>query len=184
MKIADLFNEAFEEGRNVQIKEHAGEEVDGRQVWQKLEVKTGELKNKDLTNRAGEKLKYNLELETIYSLMDEIIAKYKMDESEFDPKSNHFFCQLKNLVKAKSDFNIQLNRVMQLGFNAGQLSVFIDRGTLLDDRKDEIIQFVTQYKMLELDTYIESDKQDTINELYLTQIGGNKHLKKYFINYM
>ena len=67
--------------------------------------------------------------------MDKIISKYKMDESEFNPKSNHFFYQLKNLVKAKSNFNIKLNRVMQLDFNDGQLSVFIDRGTLTDDIK-------------------------------------------------
>ena len=72
MKISDLFNEAFEEGKNVQIKEQAGEEIDGRQVWQKLEAKTGELKNKDLTNKSGEKIKYNLKLETIYEQMDKI----------------------------------------------------------------------------------------------------------------
>jgi hypothetical protein len=181
MKISDLFNEAFEEGKNVQIKEQAGEEIDGRQVWQKLEAKTGELKNKDLTNKSGEKIKYNLKLETIYEQMDKIINKFKMDESEFDPKSNHFFCQLKNLVKAKSDFNIQLNRVMQLGFNAGQLSVFIDRGIL----PDEITDFIFKFKMLELDTYIDSINQDIINDLYLTQTGGSiKYSKKYFINYM
>ena len=187
MNVKSLFNEAYEAGRSVQTREHAGEVVDGKQVWQELETKTGELKNKDLTDMAGEKIKYNSDLENIYIKMDEIISKFKMDESEFDPKSNHFFCQLKNLVKSKSNFNVQLNRVMQLGFNAGQLSIFLEKNTLPEDRRDIIKEIVTENKMLKLKTYIDPVKQDLINKLYLNQSGGynkyNKYTKQYYINY-
>ena len=180
MLIKSLFDEAFEAGKNVQIKEHASENVDGKLVWNLLEAKTGDLKNKILINKS-ENIKYNQSLENIYCEMDKIIVKYKMNESEFLPISNHFFCQLKNLVKSKSNFNIQLNRVMQLGFNAGQLSVFIENKTLLEDRYNEISNFIKKYKMLELDTYVDIIKQSIINKLHLVQVGGNS--KRYFIYY-
>ena len=181
MSIKSLFNDAFEAGRNVQIKEHANEDIDGKLVWNLLEAKTGPLKNKILTDNSEENIKYNSNLENIYCEMDKIIVKYKMNESEFLPISNHFFCQLKNLVKSKSNFNIQLNRVMQLGFNAGQLSVFIENKTLLEDRYNEISNFIKKYKMLELDTYVDIIKQSIINKLHLVQVGGNS--KRYFIYY-
>ena len=127
MEIKKLFEEAYLAGRTVQTKEHKGETIDGKQVWQKLEEKTGSLKNQNLTNTDGENIRYNGELENIYVKMDVIIQDFAMDANEFEPKSNHFFCQLKNLVVAKSGFNVQLNRVMQLGFNAGQLSIFIEK---------------------------------------------------------
>ena len=67
----------------------------------------------------------------------------------------------------------------------GQLSIFIEKKTLPDDRKAEITKFITEYKMLELGTYVDSDKQVIINKLYLTQSGGNnRYSKKYFINYL
>jgi hypothetical protein len=108
--------------------------------------------------------------------MNIIINKYAMDKSEFDPKSNHFFCQLKNLVKAKSDFNIQLNRVMQLGFNAGQLSIFIKKGTLPEDRLDDITEFIERYNMTDLNTYISPENQEIINSKYLGSMEGGNNI--------
>jgi hypothetical protein len=180
--IQNLFNEALIAGREVQTKEHQGEIVDGKQIWNKLEEKTGELKNKDLTYDSGEKIKYNQELISIYHKMDEIINEFKMDgANEFFPKSNHFFCQLKNLVDAKSNFNVQLNRVMQLGFNAGQLGVFIEMNTLQADRMQEIKEFVNKYKMFELDTYIDSDTQKIINKKYLkSELSGGSYSINYY----
>ncbi len=180
--IQNLFNEALIAGREVQTKEHQGEIVDGKQIWNKLEEKTGELKNKNLTYDSGENIKYNQELVSIYRKMDEIINEFKMcGDNEFNPKSNHFFCQLKNLVDAKSKFNIQLNRVMQLGFNAGQLGVYIDMNTLQADRMQQIKEFVNKYKMFELDTYIDSDTQKIINKKYLkSELSGGSYSINYY----
>ena len=161
------FNKAFEAGKNVQQQEHKGEMVDGRAVWGEIESKISDLKDRELTDDSGEKLKYNFSLNDLYSKMDGIIENFDMDKSEFTPKSNHFFMQLKNLVKNKSNFNIQLNRVAQLGFNAGQLSIFLEKGTLPEDRRELIAKLVKEYKMLELDTYVSSDVQLTINRKYL-----------------
>ena len=85
--------------------------------------------------------------------MNNIILEFEMDKSEFYPKSNHFFCQLMNLVDKKSDFQIKLNKIMQLGYNAGQLSVFIERNTLPEDRMVIITDFIESNNMLELETY-------------------------------
>jgi hypothetical protein len=56
--------------------------------------------------------------------MNDIIKVFGMNKSEFNTKCNHFFCQLMNLVDKKSNFEIKLNKIMKLGFYAGQLSVF------------------------------------------------------------
>ncbi len=185
MEIKKLFEEAYLAGREVQTKEHKGETIDGKQVWQKLEEKTGSLKNQNLTNTNGENIRYNGELENIYVKMDVIIQDFAMDANEFNPKSNHFFSQLKNLVVAKSGFNIQLNRVMQLGFNAGQLSVFIENNTLPEDRQEQITKFVEKYKMLDLDTYVNKPNQTIINKKYLeTELsGGSGNYKAKYLKY-
>jgi hypothetical protein len=161
------FNKAFEAGKSVQKREHKGETVDGRAVWGEIESKISDLKDKNLTNDSGVNLMYNSELNDLYDEMDVIIKNFDMDESEFNPKSNHFFMQLKNLVKGKSNFVIQLNRVAQLGFNAGQLSIFLKKGTLGEDRREMIKKLVKDNKMLELDTYVSPDVQSTINRKYL-----------------
>jgi thermostable 8-oxoguanine DNA glycosylase len=180
-----LYEEAYLAGRDVQQREHGGEQVDGKQVWQKLEETTGDLKNQVLTDDLGANLKYNLSLENLYQKMEKIIQKFAMDKNEFEPKSNHFFCQLKNLVKAKSDFNIQLNRVMQLGFNAGQLSIFLEKNTLPEDRNDIIKKFINKYKMLELDTYVNKTNQSIINKKYLNieLAGGSSSSLNYYKKY-
>ena len=161
------FLKGFNAGKSVQKLEHKHESVDGRAVWGKIENGLGSLKDAKLTDEEGHNLKYNSSLNEIYEEMDVIINKFGMNLSEFCPKSNHFFTQLKNIVKAKSDFNIQLNRIAQLGFNAGQLSVFIKNNTLCEDRKKMVSDFVEKYNMLDLDAYVSQDLQATINKKYL-----------------
>jgi len=180
--IATLFTEAYNAGRIVQEKEHNREEIDGRQIWNELESKTGILKDTNLLNQENENLLYEPTLTKLYIEMDKLFVKHKMSENEMNPISNHFFCQLKNLVVKKSNYNIQLNRVMQLGYNAGQLSIFIERGTLPDDRKKEITQFVREYNMLDLNTYVSLENQEIINTKYLPSIqmgGGDIYYLKY-----
>ena len=187
------FNKAFKAGKKAQKKEHKHETVDGRAIWGKIESQMGSLKDKNLTDDSDSNLTYNSSLNELYTEMDVIIEKFGMGLSEFCPKSNHFFTQLKNLVKAKSNFIIQLNRVAQLGFNAGQLSVFIKNGTLCDDRRKLITDLVEKYKMLELDTYVSQEVQSIINGKYLSEIeindGEDKELQEgggdiFYVKYM
>ena len=176
------FTKAFKAGKSAQKKEHRHETVDGRAIWGKIESQLGSLKDKNLTDDSDSNLTYNSSLNELYTEMDVIIEKFGMGLSEFCPKSNHFFTQLKNLVKAKSNCIIQLNRVAQLGFNAGQLSVFIKSGTLCDDRRKIITDLVEKYKMLELDTYVSREVQTIINGKYLSEIeindGEDKELQE------
>lgn len=166
--VRQFYKKAFRSGREVQIKEHSGEEVDGRAIWNELENTTKELKDVVLlTLDSSHTLEYNESLKSIYEEMKRIIVRFGMDASEFDPKSNHFFCQLMNLVDKKSAFQIKLNKIMQLGFNAGQLSVFIERNTLPDDRRSNITDFILANKMLDLDTYVDPETQEIINTRYL-----------------
>ena len=166
--VRQFYKKAFRSGRKVQIREQSGEEVDGRAIWNELETETKELKDVVLlTLDSSHILQYNESLKPIYEEMKRIIARFGMDISEFDPKSNHFFCQLMNLVDKKSAFQIKLNKIMQLGFNAGQLSVFIERNTLPDDRRRNIADFILTNKMLDLDTYAVPETQEIINSRYL-----------------
>lgn len=166
--VRQFYKKAFRSGREVQMKEQSGEEIDGRAIWNELESTTKELKDVVLfTGDDSHTLQYNESLKPIYKEMKRIIVCFGMDVSEFDPKSNHFFCQLMNLVDKKSAFQIKLNKIMQLGFNAGQLSVFIERNTLPDDRRSTITDFILRNKMLDLDTYVDPKTQEIINSHYL-----------------
>jgi hypothetical protein len=166
--VRQFYKKAFRAGKDVQIREQSGEEVDGRAIWNELESTTKELKDVVLLSIDGSRiLQYNESLKPIYEEMKRIIARFGMDTSEFDPKSNHFFCQLMNLVDKKSAFQIKLNKIMQLGFNAGQISVFIEKNTLPDDRRFTIMDFILINKMLDLDTYVEPETQEIINSRYL-----------------
>jgi hypothetical protein len=175
--VQQLYEQAFHSGRKVQMKEQSGEEVDGRAIWNELESTTKRLKDRPLTNH-GEILLYNLSLKPIYREMNDIIITFEMDKSEFNPKSNHFFCQLMNLVDKKSNFEIKLNKIMQLGFNAGQLSVFLERNTLPTDRSDIIADFIERNNMLDLDTYVNTETQEIINSLDLSGFNGGKRSLK------
>lgn len=161
------FMNGFKAGKSAQKLEHKHEKVDGKSIWGKIESGLDSLKDVNLTDNEGNNIKYNSDLNKIYEEMDVIINKFGMNLSEFCPKSNHFFTQLKNIVKAKSNFNVQLNRIAQLGFNAGQLSVFIKNDTLCEDRRKLIVDLVEKYNMLDLDTYVNLDAQAIINEKYL-----------------
>jgi hypothetical protein len=157
------------------MKEQSGKEVDGRAIWNKLESTTKELKDVVLSTVDGSQhLQYNESLKPIYEEMNRIIVRFGMDTSEFDPKSNHFFCQLMNLVDKKSAFQIKLNKIMQLGFNVGQLSVFLKRNTLPDDRRSDITEFILRNKMLDLDTYVHPETQKIINNKYLREFSAGK----------
>ena len=168
-----LYQKAFDAGRQVQIIEQSGEEVDGRAIWNELEITTNKLKDIVLTHY-DQILQYNPTLKPIYSEMNNIILEFGMDKSEFNPKSNHFFCQLMNLVDIKSKFKIKLNKIMQLGFNAGQLSVFLEKNTL----PVIITDFIERNNMLELDTYVNTKTQDIINNTYLVGFKGGKNTFK------
>ena len=132
-----------------------GDSIDGRTIWQNIEQEVAGVNIMDL--------KYRPELRNIYINMDKLIRKYKMEESEMNPKYNHFFMQLKNLVEKKSNFEIKMNRVLQLAYNAGQLSIYIEQQKLPED----IIEFVESNNLLDLDTFISIENQETINRLYL-----------------
>ena len=142
--VKKLYENAFRIGREVQIKEQTGQDIDGRDTWNTLERTTRELKDLSLTNDA-EILQYNFTLKPIYLEMNTLIIAFEMDKSEFNPKSNHFFCQLMNLVDKKSNFEIKLNKIMQIGFNAGQLSVFLENNNLPSNQTD-IAHFIMRNK--------------------------------------
>jgi hypothetical protein len=149
------FEYSFKIARTVQTSEMKGDSIDGRTIWQNIEQEVAGVNIMDL--------KYRPELRNIYINMDKLIRKYKMEESEMNPKYNHFFMQLKNLVEKKSNFEIKMNRVLQLAYNAGQLSIYIEQQKLPED----IIEFVESNNLLDLDTYISIKNQETINRLYL-----------------
>jgi len=140
---------------------------------EQLESDTKDLKDRVLTH-SDKVLLYNDSLKSIYFEMNKIILQFQMDKSEFDPKSNHFFCQLMNLVDKKSNFEIKINKIMQLGFNAGQLSVFLERLTLPQDRIFIMTNFIESNNMLELETYVSKETQDIINNHYLKNFKGGK----------
>jgi hypothetical protein len=176
--VQKLYEKAFLAGREVQIREQSGEEVDGRAIWNQLEITTKGLKDQVLTHNE-QILQYNTSLKPIYSEMKDIIIEFGMDKSEFNPKSNHFFCQLMNLVDKKSNFEIKLNKIMQLGFNAGQLSIFLERNTLPADRSIIITEFIRRNNMLDINTYVGLETQQIINSQYLLEFSGGKYkLKK------
>lgn len=185
VNLEELFKKAYETGRDVQEKEQSGEQINGQAIWQSLESQTGNLKDIELLNEQNENLKYDGEnLAKLYEEMDKIFIKYDMPNNEMNPKSNHFFCQLKNLVVKKSNYNIKLNRVMQLGFNAGQLSIFIEKNTLLADRKEEIVKLVNDFNMLNLNTYVSEKNQEIIKDKYLSQMSGAGGYDVYYSKYL
>jgi hypothetical protein len=111
-----------------------------------------------------------------------------MEGLKYNPKSNHFFMQLKNLVDKKSEFIIQVNRLLQIAFNAGQLSVFIEEKEIPED----IIEFIKTYNLLSIDTYVSDTNQEIINKklksIKLNLVGGftdyYSKYKKYKMKYM
>ncbi len=145
--------------QKVQTIEQSKTDIDGRKIWGILESK--------VTKIELEEMNYNNSLRNIYNEMNDIIIKYNMNSSEFDPKFYHFFMQLKNLVETKSNFILKINRIMQLAYNAGQLSVFLDnidkQEKKYQEALDDIKKIVDKYNMKELDTYVSNANQEKIN---------------------
>ena len=162
-KIKFLFDETYKIAQRVQKIDQLKKEINGKAIWGKIEEKV-----KDI---AIDNLEYNETLKPIYTEMDKIINKYDMnrDNNEFKIISNHFFMQLKNLVTTKSNFKIQLNRVLQLAYNVGQLSVFLENTEKYDDiektKLNEINEMVMKYRLDVLDTYISIENQNKINKV-------------------
>ena len=149
------FENSFQQGRLVQVREQSEEkDVDGRAIWGGIESQVKHV-------MISEEICYKDILKPIYKDMEKLISKYDMESSEFEPKSNHFFMQLKNLVDKKSDFKVQLNRLFQISFNAGQLSM------LLDKIPSDVKEFIITNKLLEIDTYLSLENQELINKKYL-----------------
>jgi len=178
MDINNLFQNAYKKGREVQEVEHSGKEIDGRAIWQELEKTVEKLNISEM--------KYNDSLEKVYKKIDKIDKQFNMSNNETNPKSNHFLLQLRNLVKKKSNFIIKINRILQLGFNAGQLSIYIEKNTLPIDRAKKIKKLFKKYKLDKLETYVDLQKQKQINEQINEQIntqinqnGGYNYYQKY-----
>jgi hypothetical protein len=160
-RIKKLYDYVYNIAREVQMKTQTGEVIDGRSIWQSIEKQISHIDLSDL----GLQIYYNDELQKKYTIMDDIDIKFNMSANENDPISNHYFLQLKNLVVKKSNFIIQINRILQIAFNVGQLSIFIENNKLDIDRKDEISRFIYMNDMLNLDTYVSIDKQKEIDKL-------------------
>ena len=137
-----LFRNVYDTARDVQR-----EKKNGREIWNEIQAT---VKHIDIKG-----LEYREELKQIYEKMEVIIDKYNMRASEMVPISNHFLMQLKNLVDAKSNFHIELYRVLQIAYNIGQLSIFIERDKLPRD----IVEFVKEHNLFDLDTYISLENQ-------------------------
>jgi hypothetical protein len=113
-----------------------------------------------------ENIPYNHTLKQIYLLMDKLIDKYKLNN---DVPKDHYFLQLKNLVDKKSNFLVQINRVLQIAYNIGQLYYLITKNEI----NEEVVEFIDKHDLFKLKTYISKENQLIINT-YLTEYINNK----------
>lgn len=165
MNINKLFELTFDLARYIQEFEHNGIKMDGRLIWKEIE--------KNVTEEVINDLKYNKSLNEIYTKMDALIEEHSIEEGEGKPILNHFFLQLKNLVVKKSNFNVKVNRILQLAYNAGQLKTLIE----LDMVPDHIKDFYEDNDLNDLETYLDEDKIDKVNE-YLKSIKKGGYMKE------
>jgi hypothetical protein len=145
--IQKLYNSIYDIARKVQITQ-----VNGKEIWGKIESMIQPIVME-------QHILYNNTLKNIYENMDNIKDYEKIKNNEYNPISNHFFLQLRNLVETKSKFVIFLYRVGQIAYNAGQLSIFIENDNINKDIKD----FVIKNNMLDINTYITEDIQNEIS---------------------
>ena len=141
-----IYNSVYKIAQYVQLSN-----INGKDIWKKIESIIEHIK--------FEPLYYNDSLKSIYEKMNDIKNYEDIKNNENNPIYNHFFLQLRNLVETKSNFIIYLNRVAQIAYNAGQLSIFIDRDNLNQDLK----KFVLENNMLDLNTYISIENQNIID---------------------
>ena len=139
---------AFKTGELIkQIENNPNDnKINGNDIWNNIESQVNSV------NILG--LKYNDSLKPIYEKMKVLIEKYK---TEYDN-----FIQLLNLVE-ESNFEIKLNCLLKLAYNAGQIKKLIELNKIPED----IEKFVTENNLVSLDTYISKENQSIINEKYL-----------------
>jgi len=82
--------------------------------------------------------------------------------------------QLQNLVTTKSNFQIKLNRVLQIAYNLGQLCIVMELGKTPKD----LTKFVHDNNLLKIDTYVSEENQRIINERYLDGKDGLDKIKQ------
>ena len=158
MDIKKIFKQVYDIAYDIQQKSHSGLKIDGKSVWKQIEKSVEHIKLSEMIYRES--------LNDTYKMMDKIIDKYCMVINEYYPKSNHFFMQLKNLVVKKSNYIIELYRILQLAFNAGQLNYFLNSSeyNTLEQIKD-INTIFGEHHLDNLDTYISSENIKKINKI-------------------
>ena len=183
MDIREKFQETFKKAVKVQEEtqdpKRVGPAPNGKDVWKTIEAP---VENIELP----EDMEYRHDkLDTIYKEMDEIDKKYDMSSHENDPIYNHFFLQLKNLVVKKSNFVVKVNRILQLAFNAGQLSVFIKNKKLPQEMLSEISTLIEKYNMNDIETYLSPADIEKINKILnkKSMTGGNQNYYQKYLKY-
>ena len=156
--IQKLYKTIFDIAIQVQLITRKNDKIKGKDIWQRIE---SELKTVDF-NILEINMLYNESLKIIYENMNQIENFVDIVNNEYNPVYNHFFLQLKNLVEKKSNFIVQLYRVGQLAYNAGQLSVFLDE----DNINSKIKEFVLKNNMLDINTYITIENQNIIDTAF------------------
>jgi hypothetical protein len=159
--IVKLFNLTYYMAKYVQEFEHCGFDMNGKYIWSEIE--------KNISSDIIEGAEYNVKkLNEAYDEMDIIIKNLDLEENEFKPKSNHFFMQLKNLIVKKSEYKVRANRILQIAFNAGQLSYFIENNKI----PNSMIEVVKKYELDKLSTYINDVSIELIDNFINNEMKG------------
>ena len=177
--IKSLFDKIISLAYNVQSNEqdpNITNKPNGRSIWGSIEKVSG----KDiLLDDNNEKMEFDgkkldgKKLDDVYADIKEDVCKITKD-NEMNPKSNHFFAQLKNLVVEKAKYKLHINRLLQLAYNIGQLKVFIDNSK--NDKPNpeylnpKIFEHVQKYNLFDIDLYISPKTQEIINKKYSHKI--------------
>lgn len=182
-KIQALFDAIKQLAILIQFKEQNGFIVDGRGLWGQIEELTQKIDQSFGTYTS-------LELEEFCKKVKSVDEKFHLSIDEMNPKSNHFLLQLCNIPYKKSKGDIYLNRVLQLGLNAGQLFVFYKMGNLNQEIKEvindnifDIDFYLNTIQITAINDQITDEKFDQlmnkINELDNQLTEGSQYFKKY-----
>jgi hypothetical protein len=149
-KIKEDFNKAVETGENVR----ADPNINGRDVWQKMEVEY--LKNKKTFNIKKSYLDF---IENDSGFYSELKSDYKDgiikigDQTIDFSLPGHFLIQLIRLPVLAEGGVLTYNKLMQIGFNIGQLKTALKT----EYRDNEAVQdYVKKNNLLEMETYVSS----------------------------